>query len=445
MISQERKLVTALPGPASVALAARRKAAVAGAVAVGNEVYIERGEGAILLDVDGNQHIDFGCGDRGRVGRSRGTSRGGGGGRAGGPASSTPASWSRPTRATWRCASSSNRLTPGVHAKRTALFNSGAEAVENAVKVARVHTGRQAVIAFDHAYHGRTNLTMALTAKVQPYKDGFGPFAPEVYRMGMAYPYRWPGGADRCAAEAFDQFASTVHLQVGETHVAAVIVEPIQGEGGFIVPAPGFLRMLADWCAEHGVVFIADEVQTGFCRTGDWFASEAEGVVPDVVTTAKALGGGLPLAAVTGRAEIMDAPVLGGLGGTFGGNPVSCAAALAAISMMEAQDLRAKARAIGDALTARLGALAQRYPQIGEVRGRGAMMAIELVAPDGSKRPDPALAKALVAGCARRGVVILACGSFGNVVRMLPPLVIEPSLVEDAMDVLAEAFAEVVG
>nr|WP_300152086.1 4-aminobutyrate--2-oxoglutarate transaminase [Propionicimonas sp.] len=441
MIEQVRRLRTELPGPGSVALAGRRRAAVSGAVAVGNELYIDRGEGAILVDVDGNQLIDLGSGIAvASVGHAA-------------PAVVAAVS-EQAARFEHTCfmvtpyegyvevCEQLNRLTPGAHEKRTALFNSGAEAVENAVKVARAYTGRPAVVAFDHAYHGRTNLTMALTAKVQPYKDGFGPFAPEVYRVGMAYPYRWPTGPERCAEEAFAEFAARVHVQVGEEHVAAVVVEPIQGEGGFIVPAPGFLSMLSAWCAEHGVVFVADEVQTGFCRTGDWFASEFEGVVPDVVATAKALGGGLPLAAVTGRAEIMDAPVPGGLGGTFGGNPVSCAAALAAISMMESHDLAGAARRIGEVLTSRLCALADRFPQLGDVRGRGAMMAIELVVPDGTTRPDPALAKAVVAGCARRGVVMLACGTYGNVVRMLPPLVIEPALLEDALDVLAEALAE---
>ena len=442
-IPQERRLRTQLPGPASLALAARRRAAVSAAVSVGNELYIGRGDGAILVDVDGNQLIDFGSGIAvASVGHA------------------APPVVAAVTEQAARFAHTCfmvtpypgyvelceqlDQLTPGTHAKRSALFNSGAEAVENAVKVARAHTGRPAVIAFDHAYHGRTNLTMALTAKVQPYKDGFGPFAPEVYRMGMAYPYRWPTGPQRCAEEAFAEFVSRVHVQVGEEHVAAVIVEPIQGEGGFIVPAPGFLRMLADWCREHGVVFIADEVQTGFCRTGDWFASEHEDVVPDLVTTAKALAGGLPLAALTGRAEMMDAPVVGGLGGTFGGNPISCAAALAAIGMMRDGDLAGRARAIGAQLAARLQDLASRFPQVGEVRGRGAMMAVEIVRPDGLKTPDAALAKAVIAGCVGRGLVVLGCGSYGNVIRLLPPLVISDELVSEAMDILDAAFAEAV-
>ena len=442
-LTQERLLLTELPGPASRALAERRKASVSSAVSVGNDLYIDRGDGAILVDVDGNQLIDFGSGIAvASVGHAA-------------PAV-VAAVKEQASRVAHTCfmvtpypgyvevCEQLAELTPGDHEKRSALFNSGAEAVENAVKVARAYTGRQAVIAFDHAYHGRTNLTMALTAKVQPYKDGFGPFAPEIYRMGMAYPYRWPTGPERCAEEAFAEFAAQVHVQVGEQHVAAVLIEPIQGEGGFIVPAPGFLTLLSDWCTRHGVVLIADEVQTGFCRTGDWFASEHEGIVPDLVTTAKALGGGLPLAALTGRAEIMDAPVVGGLGGTFGGNPISCAAALAAIGMMRAQDLAGRARQIGATLSARLGDLATIHPEIGEVRGRGAMMAVEIVRPDGSKTPDAALTKAVLAGCARRGLLMLGCGTYGNVIRMLPPLVISDDLLEEAMDILEEAFAEAV-
>jgi len=440
-VTQERLLLTELPGPASQALAARRRAAVSSAVSVGNELYIDHGDGAILVDVDGNHLIDFGSGIAvASVGH------------AAPPVVAAVAEQAAkfahtcfmvtPYPGYVELCEQLALLTPGSHEKRSALFNSGAEAVENAIKVARAYTGRQAVIAFDHAYHGRTNLTMALTAKVQPYKDGFGPFAPEVYRMGMAYPYRWPTGPEHCAEEAFADFVAKAHVQVGEEHVAAVIVEPIQGEGGFIVPAPGFLKMVADWCTENGVVFIADEVQTGFCRTGSWFASEHEGIVPDLVTTAKALAGGLPLAALTGRAEIMDAPVVGGLGGTFGGNPISCAAALAAIQLMKDADLAGAARRIGDRIGARLGELAQAHPQIGEVRGRGAMMAVEIVRPDGSRTPDAALAKAVIAGCVRRGLVVLGCGTYGNVLRFLPPLVMPDALLDDALDILAESFAE---
>jgi 4-aminobutyrate aminotransferase/(S)-3-amino-2-methylpropionate transaminase len=332
------------------------------------------------------------------------------------------------------------RRTPGTHDKRSALFNSGAEAVENAVKIARHYTGRSAVVAFDHAYHGRTNLTMALTAKNMPYKQGFGPFAGEIYRVPMAYPLRWPGGPEACKAEALDVIKSLIHTQVGEQNVAAVIIEPVQGEGGFIVPPDGFLRGLAEFCREHGIVFIADEIQSGFCRTGDWFASEHEGVVPDLVTTAKGIAGGLPLAAVTGRAEIMDAVHAGGLGGTYGGNPVACAAALGAIETMATQDLAGKARRIGDIMLPRLRKLAEAHPVIADVRGRGAMIAVELTRP-GTLDPDPAATAAVAAFCHARGLVVLTCGTFGNVLRFLPPLVIGEDLLEEGLDILDDAFA----
>jgi len=330
-------------------------------------------------------------------------------------------------------------LTPGDHPKKSALFNSGAEAVENAVKIARAHTRRQAVVVFDHGYHGRTNLTMALTAKNMPYKNGFGPFAPEVYRVPMAYPLRWPTGPERCAEEAAAQAISMIDKQVGAQNVAAVVIEPIQGEGGFIVPPEGFLPRIAEYCRDNGIVFVADEIQSGFCRTGDWFACEHEGIVPDLVTTAKGLAGGLPLAGVTGRAEIMDAAHPGGLGGTYGGNPVACAAALGAIDTMRAEDLSGRARKIGEIMSARLHALAQRHPEIAEVRGRGAMMAVELVKP-GTLDPDSPLAAKVAAHCHAAGVVVLTCGTYGNVLRFLPPLVIGEDLLNDGLDIIEQAF-----
>jgi 4-aminobutyrate aminotransferase/(S)-3-amino-2-methylpropionate transaminase len=334
-----------------------------------------------------------------------------------------------------------NELTPGDHPKRSALFNSGAEAVENAVKIARTHTGRQAVIAFDHAYHGRTNLTMALTAKSMPYKSGFGPFASEIYRVPMAYPYRWPTGPANCAAEAFAAFTDQVHSQVGEAHTAAVIIEPIQGEGGFVVPPPGFLKQVSDWCTEHGIVFIADEIQTGFCRTGDWFACDFEGVVPDLITTAKGIAGGLPLAGVTGRADIMDSVHGGGLGGTYGGNPVACAAALGSIATMREENLVGAAKNIEAILRPRLDALAEKYDVIGDVRGRGAMLAVELVEP-GTKHPNATLTGAISAACHQEGLITLTAGTYGNVLRFLPPLVIGEALLHEGLDVLDGAFAQ---
>jgi 4-aminobutyrate aminotransferase/(S)-3-amino-2-methylpropionate transaminase len=332
-------------------------------------------------------------------------------------------------------------LTPGGFDKRAALFNSGAEAVENAVKVARHATGRQAVVVFDHAYHGRTNLTMALTAKSMPYKHRFGPFAPEVYRVPMSYPLRDGGlSGPAAAARAIDM----IEKQVGAANVAAVLIEPIQGEGGFVVPAAGFLPAIAAWASGAGAVFVADEIQTGFCRTGDWFACEHEGVVPDLVTTAKGMAGGLPLAGVVGRAELMDAVHPGGLGGTYGGNPIACAAALAAIETMHELDLNAAARAIEGQLVPALRGLAERDPGLGEVRGRGAMIAIELIKPGTSTaagpEPDAARAGAVARACHAAGLLVLTCGTYGNVLRFLPPLVISESEVDRGLEILEAAL-----
>jgi len=438
-VEQRRILRTAIPGPRSNELHARKISAVAPGVGTTLPIYVERAGGGIVVDVDGNQLIDFGAG-------IAVTSVG----------NSAPRVISGVQRQvedfTHTCfmitpyeeyvavAEKLNELTPGTHDKRSALFNSGAEAVENAVKIARHYTGRSAVIAFEHAYHGRTNLTMALTAKSMPYKHRFGPFAGEIYRVPMAYPYRWPTGPEKCVTEAFEQFASLVHTQVGEENAAAVILEPIQGEGGFVVPPPGFVAAVAAWCAEHGIVFIADEIQTGFCRTGDWFACDFENVVPDIITTAKGIAGGLPLAGVTGRAEIMDAVHVGGLGGTYGGNPVACAAALGAIETMRAEDLCGAAQRIESVMRPRLVALAEKYDAVGDVRGRGAMLAVELVEPGGTI-PNPALTGRISADCHREGLITLTAGTYGNVLRFLPPLVIGDALLGEGLDILDAAFA----
>jgi 4-aminobutyrate aminotransferase/(S)-3-amino-2-methylpropionate transaminase len=303
--------------------------------------------------------------------------------------------------------------------------------VENAVKVARLATKRSAVAVFEHAYHGRTSLTMAMTAKNMPYKHGFGPFAPEVYRAPMSYPFR--DGLDGPSAAA----RSIEHLErhVGAANLAALVIEPIQGEGGFVVPAPGFLPALVEWAQANGIVFIADEVQTGFARTGRMFACEHEGVVPDLIATAKGIAGGMPLAAVTGRAELMDAPHASGLGGTYGGNPVACAAALATIATIEADGLVARAQQIEQLMKDRLSRLQAEDERIGDVRGRGAMIAVELVEA-GTTTPDPALTKALCAGAHAAGVIVLSCGTYGNVLRFLPPLTISDELLIEGLDVL---------
>jgi 4-aminobutyrate aminotransferase / (S)-3-amino-2-methylpropionate transaminase / 5-aminovalerate transaminase len=440
-IKQQRHLVTEIPGPRSRQLEARRQAAVSGGVSSSLPVYIERGAGAVLVDVDGNHLVDLGAGIAVvSVGHAA--------------ADVVDAVTAQAERFSHTCfmvtpyegyvavAERLNELAPGDGEHRSALFNSGAEAVENAVKIARRVTGRQAAVAFDHAYHGRTNLTMALTAKNAPYRDGFGPFAPEVYRVPTSYPYRDPAGMT--GAEAAARAIEQISRQVGPERVACVVVEPIQGEGGFVVPAPGFLSALRDWSAEVGALFVADEIQTGLCRTGDWFACQHEGVDPDLLTTAKALAGGMPLAAVTGRAEFMDAVHPGGLGGTYGGNPTACAAAIATLDMLRDDDLAGAARQIGAVIESRLRELQQSFAAVGDVRGRGAMMAMEIVRP-GTTEPDADATRQILAACHRAGVVVLSCGSFGNVVRLLPPLVIEPDLLADGLDVLAAAVGEVLG
>ena len=440
-LPQERRVVTEIPGPASRELLERRQRSVARGVSHVLPVFVTAAGGGVLVDADGNSLIDFGSG-------IAVVSAGNAAPRVVERVQAQVAQFTHtcfmvtPYEEYVAVCEELARRTPGDHEKRSVLLNSGAEAVENAIKVARHATGRQAVVAFDHAYHGRTNLTMALTAKNMPYKQGFGPFAGEIFRAPMAYPLRWPGGPEACRAEALDVIKGLIHTQVGEENVAAVIIEPIQGEGGFIVPPPGFLAGLAEFCRSYGIVLIADEIQTGFCRTGDWFASEHEGVVPDLITTAKGIADGLPLAGVTGRAELMDAVHVGGLGGTYGGNPVACAAALGAIETMAAEDLPGRARHIGDIMVPRLTKLAEANPRIGEVRGRGAMIAVEIVQPGGIE-PDPATAGAVAKACHQAGLVVLTCGTFGNVLRFLPPLVIGDALLEEGLSILEDAFAAV--
>jgi 4-aminobutyrate aminotransferase / (S)-3-amino-2-methylpropionate transaminase / 5-aminovalerate transaminase len=438
-LAQERRLRTEIPGPASRELLERRQNSVARGLAHVLPVFVTAAGGGVVIDADGNSLIDFGSGIAvTSVGNSaelvveRVTEQ---------VARFTHTCFMvAPYRGYVEVCEELNRLTPGDHDKRSALFNSGAEAVENAVKIARHATGRTAVVVFDHAYHGRTNLTMAMTAKNMPYKDGFGPFASDVYRVPMAYPFRWPGGPAACRERALEVVTGLIHTHVGEKNAAAVVIEPIQGEGGFVVPPDGFLPGLAAFCKDNGIVFVADEIQSGFCRTGDWFAVDHEGVVPDLITTAKGIAGGLPLAGVTGRAEMMDAVHPGGLGGTFGGNPVACAAALGAIETMGKQDLPAAARRIGDIMLPRLRRLAEAHPVIGDVRGRGAMIAIELVRP-GTLDPDPATTTKVARACHAAGLVVLTCGTFGNVLRFLPPLVISEELLDEGLSILEEAFA----
>jgi 4-aminobutyrate aminotransferase/(S)-3-amino-2-methylpropionate transaminase len=400
---------------------------------------IERASDAILLDIDGNQIIDLGSG----IGV---TNVGNSAQRVVDRVIDQVQAFTHtcftvaPYLGYIEVCEKLNALTPGTFKKKSLLVNSGAEAVENAVKIARHYTKRQAIVVFEHSYHGRTNLTMALTAKNMPYKEGFGPFAPEVYRVPMPYSFHWVGNQATITEDAIEMITHKIDKEIGAHNVAAILIEPIQGEGGFIVPPKGFLPALSKYSTDNGIIFIADEVQTGFARTGNMFAVEHENVVPDMVVTAKGIAGGLPLAGVTGRAEIMDSVHVSGLGGTYGGNPISCAAALGALETMEAENLVDRANHIGRILTDSLRAMQAKYPVIGEVRGRGAMQAIELVVP-GTKTPNTAAMNAIVKYCQSKGVLVLTAGTYSNVVRFLPPIVITDELLKDALSVLDEALA----
>jgi 4-aminobutyrate aminotransferase/(S)-3-amino-2-methylpropionate transaminase len=442
-LEQSRRLVTEVPGPASLELNKRRAAAVSRGVGITMPVFVARAGGGIVEDVDGNRLIDLGSG-------IAVTTIGNSSPRVVDAVRAQVADFTHtcfmvtPYEEYVAVAEELNRITPGSSEKRSVLFNSGSEAVENAIKVARSYTNKPAVMAFDHAYHGRTNMAMALTAKSMPYKSGFGPFAPEIYRAPMSYPYR-DGLLDKELATdgelAAARAISVFEKQVGADNLAAVIIEPIQGEGGFIVPAEGFLPALLDWCHENNVVFIADEVQSGFARTGAMFACEHEGIEPDLICTAKGIAGGLPLSAVTGRAEIMDAPHVGGLGGTFGGNPVACAAALASIATIESDGLIERAQQIGRLVTDRLVRVQAGDDRIGDVRGRGAMIAVELVK-SGTTDPDAELTEKLATAAHAAGVIVLTCGMFGNIIRLLPPLTISDELLIEGLDIICRILGD---
>jgi len=438
-LPQVRHLRTEIPGPKSKELIARRANAVSASLGMAMPVFVERAGGGVIIDVDGNSIIDMGAGIAVvNVGNS---------------ADLVIEKVIDQVKAfTHTCfmvvpyegyvevCEALNRLTPGDHPKKSALFNSGAEAVENAVKVARAYTKRPAVVVFEHGYHGRTNLTMGMTAKNMPYKDGFGPFAPEIYRMPMAYPFRSQVDPQKCAEETLDLITHKMEKEIGLQNIAAIVIEPIQGEGGFIVPPRGFLPGLAKFAKSNGILFVADEVQTGFARTGQMFACEDENVVPDLITTAKGIAGGLPLSGLTGRAEVMDSVHASGLGGTFGGSPVACAAALGAIQTIADLNLITRASEIGKIMSARLLEMQKKYPVIGEVRGRGAMQAVELVIP-GSTEPNSGATSAIVKFCQANGVLVLTAGTYSNVLRFLPPLVMPEHLLNEALDIIDQAFA----
>jgi 4-aminobutyrate aminotransferase/(S)-3-amino-2-methylpropionate transaminase len=440
-VPQVRKLVTTIPGPKSEAILKRRSEAVSSALGLAIPIVVERAGGGIIVDVDGNSIIDMGAGIAVvNVGNS--AKRVVDNVKAQVEAFTHTCFMVAPYLGYIEVCEALNRLTPGTHKKKSVLLNSGAEAIENAVKIARNYTKRQAVVVFEHAYHGRTNLTMAMTAKNMPYKEGFGPFTPEIYRMPMAYPLRWPGGPEKCAEEALDFVIHKMEKELGGKNIAAIVIEPIQGEGGFVVPPKGFLPGLAKFATENGIVFIADEVQTGFARTGDMFASNDENIVPDIIAMAKGIAGGLPLSAVTGRAEIMDGVHGSGLGGTYGGSPVACAAALGAIATIEEEDLCKTAVEMGKIISTALNAMKAKYSIIGEVRGRGAMQALEFVLPGGIE-PHPTAVGAIVKFCQKEGVLVLSAGTYGNVIRLLPPLVMPENLLREALEVLDRAIASI--
>ena len=438
-IAQERRVVTAIPGPKSEAMIKRRAEAVSSSLGMAIPVVVEKAGGGVIVDIDGNSIIDLGAGIAVvNVGNS-----------AERVVKNVIEQVNAFTHTCFMIApyagyievcEALNRLLPGDFKKKSILQNSGAEALENAVKVARAYTKRSAVVVFEHGYHGRTNLTMGMTAKNMPYKEGFGPFAGEIYRMPMAYPFRWNGDESKVAEEALEIVTHKIEKEIGAKNVAAIVIEPIQGEGGFIVPPKGFIPGLLKFAKDNGIVFVADEVQTGFARTGKMFAMEHEGVAADITTTAKGIAGGFPLAGVTGRAEIMDSVHASGLGGTFGGNPISCAAALGAIATVEEEKLVDRANVIGKIMVDALNDMAKKYKVIGEVRGRGAMQAIELVIP-GSKEPNSDAMNKVIKYCQQKGVLILSAGTYSNVIRLLPPLVIPENLLREGLSILDEAFA----
>ena len=438
------QLKTSIPGPKSKALSERRSVAVPRGLSHATPIYAAKAEGAVIEDVDGNRYVDFaggiGCLNTGH--------------RAPGVVAAIERQLEKflhvcvqvtPYENYIRLAERLNQLTPGKFPKKTLFVNTGAEAIENAVKIARAATGKPGIIAFEDAFHGRTMMALSLTSKTHPYKAGFQPFPGEVYRIPYAYCYRcsyslnYPSCDLYCARHLEDTFKRVV----AHEGVAAVIAEPVLGEGGFVAPPQDFFPTLIDICHKNGVLFIADEVQSGMGRTGALFASERYGIAPDILVTAKSIGGGLPLASITGRAEIMDAPGPGGLGGTFAGNPAACEAALAVLDMFECQDLNARANELGEQFQKRAREWQKRWPMIGEVRGLGAMQALELVQSQDKREPAAEETKQITQYCYEHGVITISAGSYGNVIRLLMPLVITDAQMDEALGVLEGALRTV--
>ena len=441
------KLVTQIPGPKSQAIVARREAALGRGGAKLTQIAVERAAGTAVHDVDGNTLLDF-AGGIGMlaVGHC--------------PPTVVSALQHQAENLVHVCsivasyepmvevAELLNQITPGDHAKKSVLSNSGAEAVEAAVKMARVYTGRQAIIVFEGAYHGRTNLTMAMTSKYGLFKKGFGPFAPEIYRIPFPNVYRRP---EEMSEESFVEWScwqleNALVAQVDPSAVAAIVIEPVQGEGGFLPTPPRFLERIRQLCTQHGIVMIADEIQCGFGRTGKLFACEHYGIVPDLITTGKSLGAGMPIAAVTGRAEIVDAPHPGGLGGTYSGNPLACVAAIEAIKLISEPAFLARAVAVGQRLRGHLQQIQAAHPQIvGDVRGLGPMLAMEIVKDAASKAPDMDTTAKITAGTLARGLITIRAGLYSNCIRLLPPLTVTDAEIDEAMGILATAVSEASG
>lgn len=429
-----RHLATEIPGPRSRELTADHHRYVSSGVGQGMPIFAQSSSGATITDVDGNRFIDLASGIAvSSVGNS-----------APAVVAAVQDEVAKLTHTNFATTPYANyvevcrlldRHIPGDFPKKSVLVNSGAEAVENAVKITRKYTGRPAIVVMENAFHGRTNLTMSMTTKSMPYKQGFGSFAPDVYRVPFSYPLRDRFGTDGEAAA--NAAIDAIELMVGHEHVAAIIAEPIQGEGGFIVPASGFLHRLSQWAHDNDVLYVSDEIQAGFCRTGAWFACEYDEVIPDLVCTAKALGGGLPLAAVTGRADIMDSVQPGGIGGTYGGNPVACAASIAAIATMENQSLDKRALHLESIATNILSPLVDELPALAELRGRGAMIGLEFVEP-GTMQPNAELVRRIIDSAVRHGIILLSCGVYGNVIRLLPPMVITDDEYAEALNALKE-------
>lgn len=431
-----------IPGPKSRELLARRQQFVARGVASTMNVFAAKADGAIIEDVDGNRYIDF-AGGIGvmNIGHTR--------------PEVTRAIAEQAAKFTHTCfsvmmyepyialAERLVKLTPGEFPKKALFFNSGAEAVENAVKIARWATGRPAIIVFDNAFHGRTLMTMTMTSKVQPYKYRFGPYAPEVYRAPYPYPYRMNMTPQEATAFCIQELERMFVGEVAPDQVAAVIIEPVQGEGGFMVAPPGFLRALKAVCEKYNMLFVADEIQSGFCRTGRMFAVEHDGVEPDLMIIAKSMGAGMPISGVVGRAEIMDAPSPGTLGGTYSGNPVACAAALAVLDLYEKEDLAARSGEIGHVITQRFLKLQESFPMIGDVRGLGGMVAMELVKDRTTKEPDSHAASDTLAAAHHRGLVLIKAGMYDNVLRVLVPLCVTDEQLNRGLDIFEDAITTV--